>query len=132
MKDESSDVINIKDFVEKLQKEGKNPTPSDEEALLKSIDKDEDGNISLEEYCSMRENAQQMAFSNEDPTSSLMMALKEFDTDGDETISKDELRNILSGFGDSELDDLIESADKNNDGKLSIGELAALMTEMTQ
>ncbi|WAR19083.1 CALL5-like protein [Mya arenaria] len=84
----------------------------------------QDGNISLEEYCSMRENAQQMAFSNEDPT--------KFDTDGDETISKDELRNILSGFGDSELDDLIESADKNNDGKLSIGELAALMTEMTQ
>ncbi|KAH3711712.1 calmodulin-like [Dreissena polymorpha] len=122
--------IRIQDLIVLFQQKGSNPTPSDEEDFRKMVDKDEDGKINLEEYMMLRQGALDMRFTQVDPTNDLIDALKEFDTNGDGTISKDELRGLLSGYDDKELEDLISAADQNGDGKLSISELAALMTAM--
>ena len=57
-----------------------------------------------------------------DPEQELLEAFKVFDKDGDGFISADELRIVMTSLGekltDQEVDDMLNEADTNGDGKI--------------
>jgi Ca2+-binding EF-hand superfamily protein len=61
-----------------------------------------------------------MTFFCSDIQMELEQALKAFDENDDGTISKSELKTILTDYDDATLDEVIKHADTNNDGQLSI------------
>mmetsp|Transcript_21987 Transcript_21987/g.24418 ORF Transcript_21987/g.24418 Transcript_21987/m.24418 type:complete len:120 (+) Transcript_21987:235-594(+) len=60
----------------------------------------------------------------------LTAAFKLFDTDGNGTISPDELKSVLSSSGqisDESIEDILKQADENNDGEIEFDEFCKLM-----
>eukprot|EP00941_MAST-03F_sp_MAST-3F-sp1_P003470 g3470.t1 len=104
----------------------------DAKAMLDVIDVDHDGRITLTEFvaAAMRESQ----FMQEEK---LMSAFKEFDLDGSGVISKEELRIGLAKYGklhateniDVYIDDVLKSADRNNDGVIDYEEFVIMLSD---
>ena len=116
---------------------GQNPTDDDIEEMMLNVDRDQDGQISYEDFmnlinlqiqssglcvdlCSLTENVDEMA-----------EAFAVFDVDKDGYITKSELRQVMNRLGenltDAQLDAMIKEADKDKDGKINEEEFKALM-----
>ncbi|XP_045188042.2 uncharacterized protein LOC123545800 isoform X2 [Mercenaria mercenaria] len=113
-------LITSDDLERCLQRQNKNPTQRDMQALLSSIDKNGDEKIGWEEFVKFQQEASKMTFYSSDIQLDLEKALEAFDDNNDGTISKDELKKILVDYDDETLDEVIKEADTNSDGQLSI------------
>ena len=76
--------------------------------------------IGLKEFIDIQTEAEKASFFTNDSQAELIEALKCFDGSNDNTISKDDLRGILSEYDDTVIDDVFKAVGVNDDGKLSI------------
>ncbi|KAL9107868.1 MAG: hypothetical protein Q9227_007286 [Pyrenula ochraceoflavens] len=68
-----------------------------------------------------------------DTEDELRQAFAVFDKDGSGTISADELRHVLKSLGekltDEEIDEMMRTADKDNNGSIDYAEFVKLMED---
>ena len=76
--------------------------------------------IGLKEFISIQREAEKAKFFTEDSQSELIAALKCFDLRGDNTLSKDDLKGILSDYDDDIIDDLLKAVCAPDDERLPI------------
>lgn len=125
------DFITKEDLEKYWQRGNKNPSKEDVNVVCKSLsltDKDGETKIGLKEFIDIQTAAEKASFFTNDSQAELIEALKCFDGSNDNTISKDDLRGILSEYDDTVIDDVFKAVGVNDDGKLSIRELAMLLT----
>ncbi|XP_053382173.1 uncharacterized protein LOC123540088 [Mercenaria mercenaria] len=122
--DENGDgKISKREIARAYRLAGFNPTKAELDSIVLEHDENDDGYIDFEEYFNvMRTKMIKMDFEKE----RLKTAFKVLDLDQDGFISRDELSHALSKTGDQftekEINDIIERADKNNDGKIDYNE----------
>ena len=95
--------------------------------MLKNVDLNGDGEIDFEEfYAAMKKDSITV-------TEELEEAFKVFDKDNDGFISPEELRSTMESMGETvskeEIDAMIEKADLNGDGKISICEFVKIYSD---
>lgn len=97
---------------------GHNATPTEIEDLINDIDLDRNGTLDLDEFIKMMTTVAKPSTFEEEMRS----AFKVFDKDGSGTISKEEMAQVVSMFGDSltseDLDTMLKEVDKNGDGTI--------------
>ena len=76
--------------------------------------------IGLKEFIDIQTEAEKASFFKNDSQAELIEALKCFDASNDNTISKEDLRGILSEYDDAVIDDVFKAVGVYDDGKLSI------------
>lgn len=137
-REEFEELADVEGFITKrdlevyLQRNNKNPTDTDLDTLIESIqsaDTEADGKIGLEEFIKIQQEASKMTFYCSDIQVELEKALKAFDDNDDGTISRDELKKILEDYNDEILEDVIRHAEVSEGGRLSIKELASYLTK---
>lgn len=97
--------------------------------LLKSIDKNQDGVVDLNEFARVWWKREQQNI-EADFEFELELAFQLFDTDDSGFITRDELREKLTTLGEKlteqEVDELLAEADSDNNGSISLEEFKAL------
>ncbi|KAG0646486.1 Calmodulin [Hyphodiscus hymeniophilus] len=106
---------------------GQNPTDAEIEDMVNEVDSDRNGTIDFEEFCKMMTTPMKEV----DFEAEMKSAFKVFDHDGSGTISLDELRRVMTSFGEllseDELDSMIKEVDKNGDGSIDYEEFVQFM-----
>merc|ERR1719474_1558216 len=110
---------------------GKNVSDQEVAALFAKGDIDGDGMIDIQEFVKLMfpaatatlQKVQQSFKSLND----VKAAFRRFDTDGDGHISRNELRQVMSSFTDSEVDAVFSLGDKDQSGGIDYQEFIALM-----
>jgi|EP00908_Phaeocystis_cordata_P022063 calmodulin len=108
---------------------GSNPSKGEMDELLKSIDKNQDGVVDLNEFARVWWKREQQNI-EADFEFELELAFQLFDTDDSGFITRDELREKLTTLGEKlteqEVDELLAEADSDNNGSISLEEFKAL------
>ena len=92
---------------------------------------DEDGNgtIDFAEFIKMMPSQER----DDNAEEEMLEAFRVFDTDGNGSITADELRQIFNNLGEKlteeEIADMIEEADTDGDGEINYQEFVAMMFE---
>lgn len=111
---------------------GYNPTDDETEKFMAEFDKDANGTIEFEEFSAFMEKLQVDQGSPEEQKERMQETLTEFkklDTDGNGYIDREEIKAIMCPDAtDEEIDELLNLADTNGDGKLDCEELAKFLT----
>ncbi|CAG8962366.1 hypothetical protein HYALB_00013505 [Hymenoscyphus albidus] len=99
-----------------------NATDSEIEDMINEVDLDQTGTIDLEEFIKMMKiETKPSSFEQE-----MRSAFKVFDSDDSGHISVDELRKVMSSFGEAlseeEIKIMIQEVDKNGDGQIDYEE----------
>merc|ERR1719474_2401798 len=110
---------------------GKNVSDQEVAALFAKGDIDGDGMIDIQEFVKLMfpaatatlQKVQQSFKSLND----VKAAFRRFDTDGDGHISRNELRQVMSSFTDSEVDAVFSLGDKDQSGAIDYQEFIAMM-----
>jgi len=110
---------------------GKNVSDQEVAALFAKGDIDGDGMIDIQEFVKLMfpaatatlQKVQQSFKSLND----VKAAFRRFDTDGDGHISRNELRQVMSSFSDSEVDAVFSLGDKDQSGAIDYQEFIAMM-----
>jgi len=101
--------------------------------IMKQIDEDGDGNLSLDEFVKMM---QSWNTNNSDYETQLKEAFDVFDKDGDGTITAKELNTVLQGLGmpvdKGVIDLMIEDVDQDGNGEIDFAEFKKMMNEGPQ
>lgn len=98
------------------------------DSLFEAVDTDKSGFIEYSEFI-----VATMSSKKNMSEEKLTAAFKLFDTDGNGTISPDELKNVLSSSGqisDEAIDEILNQADENNDGEIEFDEFCKLMSQV--
>merc|ERR1712046_76273 len=101
---------------------GQDPTQAEVNSWMTEFDIGKDGTLEVNEFINM------MAVKTKDVDSeaSLREAFRVFDRDGDNSVSKDEFRNVMQNLGerlsDDEVEELIASVDGDGNKLLSFDE----------
>ena len=129
--------ITKREFMKAVQTMGESSLKYDFDELMRSIDKNGDGEISIEEYLHALEKAlvpSGMAgsrFSSVDANAELREAFYMYDMNNDGYITKEEFRTTMKSLGENlteeEVDAMMSQADTNGDGKISMEEFVHLM-----
>ena len=124
---ENKGSLNREEFKILLRSLGQYPTDDEIQEMISQYDKNNDNKITFDEFLSLM--ARQIQASEE--FDKVEEAFKLMDLDKDGFITKTELRQMMSKFGeiltDEELNAMIDEADTNKDGKVDINEFRALM-----
>ena len=104
-------------------------TDAEFEDIMKIIDQDHSGQISIEEFLRITVN-----YENVVTDKNLKYAFEYFDKDHSGYLSPDEVKEILGLNGDSKkmmnvVSDIIKSVDLNGDGKISYDEFKKMMMQ---
>jgi len=106
---------------------GQNPDERELQDLINDIDAEGNGNIDFPEFLSLM--AKKMK--DTDTEEELIEAFKVFDTEGNGVISAMRLRELMETLGtklpSSEIDEMIQEADINRDGRINYVDLVRLM-----
>ncbi|XP_053378382.1 uncharacterized protein LOC128548059 [Mercenaria mercenaria] len=107
---------------------GTNPTDKEVEEYIRDADKNGDKKIDCEEFCSFMEKQ----CAQGEPKDILREAFDWYDKDKNGYIERKELKGILKDCGEDPndetlIDELIESADLNGDGKIDLNEFVYRM-----
>lgn len=120
----NNDVIDEHEFGNLIRAIGFNPSNREIEETLRKFDKNGDGVIDFQEFISMAKHFE--GCSKDDMEQTLRQAFRVFDRDGNGYISTEELRYVVTTFGEKltheEAEELIAMFDKNKDGKLEYEE----------
>lgn len=116
---------------------GQNPSDDDIEEMMLSVDKNQDGQISYDEFMnliSIQIKASGVFSSSGwcvEDVDEMEEAFAVFDVDKDGYITKSELRQVMNRLGESltdeQLDAMIREADTDGDGKIDIKDFKSLM-----
>jgi calmodulin len=119
--------ITTKELGTVMRSLGQNPDERELQDLINDIDADGNGNIDFPEFLSLM--AKKMK--DTDTEEELIEAFKVFDTEGNGVISAMRLRELMETLGTklpcSEVDEMIQEADINRDGRINYVDLVRLM-----
>jgi Ca2+-binding EF-hand superfamily protein len=110
---------------------GKKPSDQDVDALFRKGDIDGDGKIDRQEFIRMMFPASAVALTKLQKSyksiSDIKMAFRKHDSDGDGHISRVELKGVMSGFSEAEVDSVFALGDKDQSGGIDYQEFIGLM-----
>ena len=122
-----SGTVTISELMDGLRKKGVDKAASEVAELVQSMDMDGSGELDYEEFIAATLSTAKME--NED---NLARAFAYFDKDNSGYISRLEVQKVITDFGlDREfgdVNDFMEAADTNKDGKIDYDEFLAVMT----
>merc|ERR1712199_132285 len=111
---DGSGAIDAREFRAVCQEIGMNPTDSELKLMLRDVDKNDSGDVDLQEI--------------------IRCAFDVFDTDGSGALSYEEMTDILKNLGDSEMASnptmirrLVEAADTDRSGEVDLEEFMAMI-----
>eukprot|EP01126_Amoeba_proteus_P002059 TRINITY_DN1064_c0_g1_i3.p1 TRINITY_DN1064_c0_g1~~TRINITY_DN1064_c0_g1_i3.p1 ORF type:complete len:149 (-),score=50.71 TRINITY_DN1064_c0_g1_i3:93-539(-) len=117
--------ISVNELSQVLRNLNQAATDAEINEMIRQVDKDGDGEIDFEEFVSMMANAK---CSTEEE---MRQAFAVFDSDGNGFIDKKELRSVLQQLGEEvdedQLNEMMRSADINNDGTIDYNEFVKMM-----
>merc|ERR1712196_358585 len=127
---DGSGAIDAREFRAVCQEIGMNPTDSELKLMLRDVDKNDSGDVDLQEFITaMKEKY----VDNEGPEI-IRCAFDVFDTDGSGALSYEEMTDILKNLGDSEMASnptmirrLVEAADTDRSGEVDLEEFMAMI-----
>ncbi|KAI4602872.1 hypothetical protein LQW54_001836 [Pestalotiopsis sp. IQ-011] len=129
-KDKTGDIT-AAELGEVMRELGLSPSDAELKDMVDEVDVDQNGSIDFNEFLTMMSHKVEPS----DAEKELREAFKVFDRDNSGTISAAELRNVLSSLGedltDEQIDEMIQSADKDGNGAIDYDEFALLMTQGT-
>ena len=107
---------------------GQNPTESELQRMILSVDDNGDNEIDFEEFLILMSSSKP---TTEDPDRELKDAFKVFDTDGSGSISRSEMKKLLKKLGqtlsDAELDAMMDEVDTDKNGEIDFEEFKNMM-----
>ncbi|VDD88077.1 unnamed protein product [Enterobius vermicularis] len=108
-------LIQKNELKEVMVRMGQCPTEDELDTMFRSADRDDDGNIDLEEFLSI---------AHRNPIAlSLRTVFDEIDVDGDGYLRRSELRQAFQRMGhtltDSDMNAIYRHVDTNNDGRIN-------------
>ncbi|KAF9431440.1 hypothetical protein BGZ76_000311 [Entomortierella beljakovae] len=129
--------LNEREFNAALQNAHRKPEEYDIQKFFSSADKDKDGKITFGEF---QQACWNLGLGKDDPlsgqpsektTAQVDEIFRNFDRDGDGSITKDEILATLKSQGDKPTDEdvqqMLDAGDKNNDNKISREEFSKLV-----
>jgi len=112
-----------------LRSLGNQPTDEEVEDMIKEADEDGNGTIDFAEFIKMMPTQER----DDNAEEEMLEAFRVFDTDGNGSITADELRQIFVNLGEKlteeEIADMIEEADTDGDGEINYQEFVTMMFE---
>ncbi|EKM51108.1 uncharacterized protein PHACADRAFT_263081 [Phanerochaete carnosa HHB-10118-sp] len=124
---DSDGTITTKELGTVMRSLGQNPIEAELQDMLNEVDEDGNGTIDFNEFLTMIERNMR-DIDSEEVTKE---AFKVFDSDGDDYISPEELRRVMTSLGeklsDMEVAEMIREADADRDGKISYQEFKDAM-----
>jgi calmodulin len=123
-----SGTITITELKDVMRSLGQNPTDSELQRMILSVDDNGDNEIDFEEFLILMSSNKP---SKEDPDRELKDAFKVFDSDGSGSISKSEVKKLLKQLGqnlsDAELDAMMDEVDTDGNGEIDFEEFKSMM-----
>ena len=118
-----------------MQSLGERPSPDTVRNLMECVDLDGSGEIDFHEFCGMY--GKQVEKERDETRDELYEVFKVFDIDGNGFIDRYELHKIMGGLGTRSfrapepamVDELINDADKDGDGRINYDEFVKVMLE---
>jgi calmodulin len=108
---------------------GQNPTDKELKRMINSVDDNGDNEIDFEEFLVLMSSKK--GSGRVDPDRELRDAFKVFDKDGNGSISKSELKHLMSNLGqrlsDEELDAMMGEVDTDGNGEIDFDEFKQMM-----
>jgi len=121
---DNNNEIDREEFGTLIRAIGFNPSNREIEEMLKKFDKNRDGVIDFQEFITMAKHFE--GCGKDDLEQNLRQAFRVFDRDGNGYISTEELRYVVTTFGErlteEEAEELIAMFDKNKNGRLEYEE----------
>ena len=122
-------TITIVELKEVMKSLGQNPTEKELSRMINSVDDNGDNEIDFEEFLLLMSSKK--GSGKADPDKELREAFKVFDKDGNGTISKDELKQLMSNLGQNlsneELDAMMGEVDTDGNGQIDFDEFKQMM-----
>ncbi|CAD7704874.1 unnamed protein product, partial [Ostreobium quekettii] len=120
-------TITTKELGNVMRKLGQKPTQADLQDMISEVDTDKNGTIEFNEFLVLMAKKMKHA----DPEEELREAFRVFDKDGNGSISREELRQVMCSLGMKltleEEDEMISEADQNGDGEIDYDEFKKMM-----
>lgn len=122
---DGSGTITVKELQDAIKQWGHKIPAEEVMAIMAAADVDGDGFIDYNEFVAATLNVNQL-----EKEDLIYKAFQEFDEDGSNSISTEELEKALAKFGiTDDVHELIKMADKNGDGQIDFQEFVLLMRE---
>lgn len=114
-----------------LASSGKNVSDQEVDLLFRQGDIDGDGLIDIQEFIKLMFPAANSTLSKLQKTfrnfGEVNSAFRKYDSDGDGHISKMELKQVMAGFSDQEVESIFALGDKDQNGGIDYQEFVAMM-----
>ena len=121
-------TITMKELEFVMRSLGQNPTQAELTEMINEVDDDGNGVMDFSEFIKLLSGKLQ---NPKDAEQELKEVFDVFDSDGDGSISSEELRHVMMNLGeklsDDEVNELLREADANGDGGIDYGEFAEMM-----
>merc|ERR1712115_81927 len=110
-----------------MKKLGQNPSKEELNEMINSVVDNGDNEIDFEEFLILMKSR----IGERDPERELRQAFQVFDSDGNGSIDRKELKRLMKKLGqalsEGELDAMMDEVDTNGDGEISFEEFKAMM-----
>ncbi|PAA51439.1 hypothetical protein BOX15_Mlig025330g1 [Macrostomum lignano] len=122
---DGSGSITIRELESIMRSLGQNPSERELKDMVEGVDIDGNGEIDFPEFMAMMAEKIQDTNSEQE----IIAAFQTFDRDSNSYLSREELQDVLTRFGDNSMSEadvreMIAAADKNGDGKIQYEEFA--------
>jgi len=120
-------TISTKELHAAMRRGGQNPTESEVQDMINSVDVDGSGFLEFPEFCTLMYKK----LSDTDLENELKETFRVFSKDNEGCITADELKFVLTHLPGKvtykEIDEMIRTVDKNGDGKINYSEFRVMM-----